>query len=151
MRVAAIQLQTVIGDIDANLAACEKLARVAAGEGAEWILLPEFFTTGMGFLPELVQRSLPPDGAATALLRTLAMRHKSNLANTRRQGFGFRNSTPYQKSAGMCRAGTGAGGTGDMLHRQATMNSYSTAASGIYLDVDGTLDLMKDYPPLSIF
>src|SRR6266516_298613 len=26
MRVAAIQLQTVIGDIDANLAACEQLA-----------------------------------------------------------------------------------------------------------------------------
>ncbi len=61
MRVAAIQLQTVIGDIDANLAACEKLADIAAGEGAEWIILPEFFTTGVGFLPELAERSLRPD------------------------------------------------------------------------------------------
>jgi hypothetical protein len=51
----------------------------------------------------------------------------------------------------MCRAGTGAGGTSDMLHRRANINSYSTAASGIYLDIDGTLDLIKDYLPLSIF
>jgi predicted amidohydrolase len=77
MRVAALQLQTVIGDIDANLAACEQLADMAAHEGAEWIILPEFFTTGVGFLPELAHRSLPPDGIATALLLSLAKRHKA--------------------------------------------------------------------------
>ena len=75
MRVAAIQLQTVVGDIDANLAACERLADAAAAEGAEWIVLPEFFTTGVGFFPELARRSLPPDGVATALLLSLARRH----------------------------------------------------------------------------
>ena len=77
MRVAAIQLQTVIGDIDANLAACEQLADVAAKEGAEWIILPEFFTTGVGFLPELAHRSLRPNGPATALLSSLARRHQA--------------------------------------------------------------------------
>ena len=77
MRVAAIQLQTVIGDIDANLSTCEKLADTAALEGAEWIILPEFFTTGMGFLPELAQHSLPPDGIATNLLLSLAKRHNA--------------------------------------------------------------------------
>lgn len=64
MRVAAIQLQSIIGDIDANLAAGEQLADKAANEGAEWIILPEFFTTGAAFLPELARlahRSLPPD------------------------------------------------------------------------------------------
>jgi predicted amidohydrolase len=75
MRVAAIQLETVIGDVEANLAACQRLADAAAREGAEWIILPEFFTTGMGFLPELAQHSLPPDGPATALLSALARRH----------------------------------------------------------------------------
>src|SRR5947199_2550072 len=75
MRVAAIQLETVIGDVDANLAACQRLADKAAHEGAEWIILPEFFTTGMGFFPELSQLSLPPDGPATALLSALAKRH----------------------------------------------------------------------------
>ncbi|HEX8502057.1 MAG TPA: carbon-nitrogen hydrolase family protein [Pyrinomonadaceae bacterium] len=75
MRVAAVQLETVIGDVGANLAACERLAGAAALEGAEWIILPEFFTTGMGFLPELARHSLPPGGAATELLSALARRH----------------------------------------------------------------------------
>lgn len=75
MRVAAVQLESVIGDVGANMAACERLADEAAREGAEWIILPEFFTTGMGFLPELAQHSLPPDGPATGLLSSLARRH----------------------------------------------------------------------------
>lgn len=75
--VAAIQLQSVPGDIDANLALCERLADRAAAEGAEWIILPEFFTTGLGFFPELAHRSLPPDGPATALLSALARRHQA--------------------------------------------------------------------------
>jgi predicted amidohydrolase len=75
MRVAAIQLESVLGDVAANLAACQRLADTAAYEGAEWIILPEFFTTGMGFLPELAQHSLPPDGPATILLSALAKRH----------------------------------------------------------------------------
>ena len=75
MRVAAIQLETVIGDVEANLSACQRLADAAAHEGAQWIILPEFFTTGMGFLPELAQHSLPPNGPATDLLSALAKRH----------------------------------------------------------------------------
>jgi predicted amidohydrolase len=39
MRVAAIQLESVIGDVEANLAACQRLADTAAHEGAEWIIL----------------------------------------------------------------------------------------------------------------
>ncbi|HWS88152.1 MAG TPA: carbon-nitrogen hydrolase family protein [Pyrinomonadaceae bacterium] len=73
--MAAVQLETVVGDIDANLAACERLADAAAAEGAEWIVLPEFFTTGVGFFPVLAERSLPPDGVATELLLSLARRH----------------------------------------------------------------------------
>ena len=82
MRVAAVQLQPVIGDIDANLAACESLAGRAAAEGAEWIVLPEFFTTGVGFFPELAHRSLPPDGDATKLLLSLARRHGANVGGS---------------------------------------------------------------------
>ena len=66
MSVAAIQLEAAIGDVDANLAACQRLADTAAREGAEWIILPEFFSTGMGFFPELSQHSLPPDGPVQA-------------------------------------------------------------------------------------
>lgn len=82
MRVAAIQMKTVVGDVDANLAACERLADAAAREGAEWILLPEFFTTGMGFIPELAKCAMPPEGAATALLLDLARRHGATVGGS---------------------------------------------------------------------
>ena len=82
MKVAAIQLEPVIGGVDANLASCERLADEAGGAGAEWILLPEFFTTGMGFLPELADKSLPPDGAACDLLLRLAGRHGAKVGGS---------------------------------------------------------------------
>ncbi|RHW26054.1 carbon-nitrogen hydrolase family protein [Nocardioides immobilis] len=75
MRVAAVQTATILADVDANLAGCERQASEAAQEGAEWILLPEFFTTGVAFKPELVDCALPPDGAATQLLLGVAKRH----------------------------------------------------------------------------
>ncbi|MBI5310384.1 MAG: carbon-nitrogen hydrolase family protein [Actinobacteria bacterium] len=74
-RIAAIQLSAAIGDIDANLATCERLAADAAGDGAEWIVLPEFFTTGVAFRPELADAHLPPDGAAAEMMAGVARRH----------------------------------------------------------------------------
>ncbi|MDX6670479.1 MAG: deaminated glutathione amidase [Solirubrobacteraceae bacterium] len=75
MRVAAVQLEPVIADVAANLAACERLAGDAARAGAEWIVLPEFFTTGIAFRPELAGAALAPDGAALEMLRGVAKRH----------------------------------------------------------------------------
>ncbi|WP_230126969.1 carbon-nitrogen hydrolase family protein [Bacillus sp. CECT 9360] len=75
VKVAAIQLQPVLGDVNANLLMCEKLADEAAAKGAKWIVLPEFFTTGMGFDERIASTALPPDGKASTLLITLAKRH----------------------------------------------------------------------------
>ena len=75
MRAAAIQMAAQVADVDANLEAAERLADMAGAEGAECIVLPEFFTTGIGFVPGLADCALPPDGAATELLRSLARRH----------------------------------------------------------------------------
>ncbi len=72
MRVAAVQLAVELGDVEANLAESERLAREAADRGAELVSLPEFFTTGAAFVPELAAAALPPDGAATALLKRVA-------------------------------------------------------------------------------
>ncbi|MGV0624646.1 carbon-nitrogen hydrolase family protein [Mycolicibacter minnesotensis] len=74
---AAVQLEAVLGDVRANLAACERLADQAGRAGAKIIALPEFFTTGMGFEPSLATAALPPGGAATELLTTLASRHQA--------------------------------------------------------------------------
>jgi predicted amidohydrolase len=75
VRAAAIQLEAQVADVDANLEAAERLVDRAAAEGAECIVLPEFFTTGIGFVPELADCALPPDGEATELLSSLARRH----------------------------------------------------------------------------
>lgn len=81
-RIAAVQLSAVIADVDANLAACERLADDAARDGAEWIVLPEFFTTGVAFRPELATAHLPADGAATGLMAELAKRHGATVGGS---------------------------------------------------------------------
>jgi predicted amidohydrolase len=75
VKAAAIQLEARLADVDANLEAVERLADRAGAQGAECIVLPEFFTTGIGFVPELADAALAPDGDATELLRSLARRH----------------------------------------------------------------------------
>ena len=72
MRVAAVQLEVALGDIDANLAECERLARAAARDGAELVGLPEFFSTGAAFHPKVVEGIRPPDGEPAQLLRRVA-------------------------------------------------------------------------------
>jgi predicted amidohydrolase len=75
MRCAAIQLEAVRADVDANLASTERLVEQAVAAGAVTIALPEFFTTGVGFWPELADAALPPDSKVTELLLGLARRH----------------------------------------------------------------------------
>jgi predicted amidohydrolase len=76
VRVAAVQLEVSLANVPANLAACERLAREAAAAGAEAIALPEFFTTGAAFVPELAGAALAPDGAATEMLVEVAAEEK---------------------------------------------------------------------------
>lgn len=75
IRVAALQVEAEVGNIDANLAMCSGLAERAVHEGAEWIVLPEFFSTGVANRPELAQNAPAADGAPTRLLQDLARTH----------------------------------------------------------------------------
>ncbi|MEJ7718154.1 MAG: nitrilase-related carbon-nitrogen hydrolase [Thermoleophilaceae bacterium] len=60
MKVAAVQLEPRIADVAENLARSELLADDAGARGAELIVLPEFFTTGMAFREELADAALLP-------------------------------------------------------------------------------------------
>jgi predicted amidohydrolase len=77
MRTAAIQLEAKLGDVEANLEMCERLAGRAAEDGAELIVLPEFFSSAVGFAPEVVEAVRPADGDPARLLRDLAVRHRA--------------------------------------------------------------------------
>ena len=69
LRCAAVQLHAVLGDVDANLAACEIAVRQAASEGARVVALPEFFPSGVAYRLEIAHAAQSIDGpAAQALL-----------------------------------------------------------------------------------
>jgi predicted amidohydrolase len=77
VRVAAVQLESAVGQVAENLGRCERLADEAGRRGAELIVLPEFFTTGMAFREELADAALPLEGPAAELLISLARRHRA--------------------------------------------------------------------------
>jgi predicted amidohydrolase len=75
-KAAAIQLAVKIGDSTANIASCERLALLAVKEGAHWIALPEFFTTGVSWNPKIVGAIHTMDGAAANFLRDFSAKHQ---------------------------------------------------------------------------
>jgi N-carbamoylputrescine amidase len=75
MLVAAVQMQAEMGDVDGNLRKAEALVRTAFGQGAEWVILPEFFTSAMAFHPKMLDAARPVDGEPLQLLGGLAKQH----------------------------------------------------------------------------
>jgi len=73
--VAAIQMDAQIGDVAGNLVRAERLVRDAFRRGAQWVVLPEFFTSPVGYHFALRHVAVPPDGSATRLLCDLAREH----------------------------------------------------------------------------
>jgi predicted amidohydrolase len=72
-RVAAVQMHAQLGDVTANLENAERWVRMAIQEGAHWIVLPEFFTTGIALHPtRLLEAYEPLDGRPMQLLKRLA-------------------------------------------------------------------------------
>lgn len=82
MRVAAVQQVARVADLDANLEMCERLAREALRDGAELVVLPEFFSSGIGWIPELVDCATPVDGPPGQLLRDLAREHGAQVGGS---------------------------------------------------------------------
>jgi predicted amidohydrolase len=73
LRVAAVQIHPVLADVSANLERAEQLIREAIRQRAEWIALPEFFTSGLAFDPvNLPNAPRPLDGAPMQMLKRLA-------------------------------------------------------------------------------
>jgi predicted amidohydrolase len=73
VRVAAVQMHAVLGDVATNLENAEHWVRLALREGAQWIVLPEFFTTAIALHPtRLVSAYRTLEGLPMQLLKTLA-------------------------------------------------------------------------------
>ncbi len=75
IRAAAAQMVPRLGDVAANLAQAEQLIEEAVRRGAEWILLPEMFTSGAAFHESMVSAIRPLEGAPAQLMQNRAKRH----------------------------------------------------------------------------
>ena len=71
-RVAAIQFEPKVGDINFNLSRADALVREAFNKGARWVVLPEFFPSGTGLHPSLFGSYQPVDGRPAEMLKELA-------------------------------------------------------------------------------
>lgn len=72
VKVAAVQMHSSLGDVDANLEKAERWVKEAIKLGAKWVVLPEVFTTGFGRHKRMLDAHRPILGEPTKLLRRLA-------------------------------------------------------------------------------
>lgn len=72
LKAAAIQMTPKLGDLQANLGQAEQLVRQALKQGAEWVILPEMFTSAAAFHPGMLEVIQPVDGAPSKMLHELA-------------------------------------------------------------------------------
>lgn len=75
MQVAAIQMKAFLGDVEKNMRTARALAMAAFKRGAEWVLLPEFFTSAVAYHKKLLDAARPFDSEPLALLKELAAAH----------------------------------------------------------------------------
>lgn len=82
MKLALVQMDSVVGEIDGNDATATRLIDKAAKEGAGFILLSEYWSTG--FFPGLREYKLydlaaPDDGEAMAAMKGKAREHRVHI------------------------------------------------------------------------
>ncbi len=65
-----------LADTAYNLDLAERLAGQAFRKGADWVILPEFFPSAMGFHPDMLDAALPLEGRPMEMLRGLAREHQ---------------------------------------------------------------------------
>ncbi len=75
MKVAAIQITADLAEVKTNMNKARALAEKAFQAGAEWVILPEFFTSAVGFTRKMKHAAQALDGPAMDLLKSLARAH----------------------------------------------------------------------------
>lgn len=74
MRIAALQMQAVAGDVAANLSRIEQAAKEAASKGAGLLVAPELAVTGYGAGDAILGLAEPADGKTAGRLGEIARR-----------------------------------------------------------------------------
>lgn len=72
MKITALQMRCIAGDVDANLAQIETAARKAAAQGADLLIAPELALTGYGAGDAIAALAEPAGGPAISRLDRIA-------------------------------------------------------------------------------
>jgi len=72
INAAAIQMVAKLGDASSNLEQAERLVRQAIRQGADWIVLPEMFTSAVAFHNDVLKAIQPVDGAPLQMMKKLS-------------------------------------------------------------------------------
>jgi predicted amidohydrolase len=75
MRIAGFQMQSAVGDVEANLAKLEAAAEKAAAQGARLLIAPELALTGYGAGHSFPAIASPAEGEQTRRLAEMSLRH----------------------------------------------------------------------------
>ncbi len=75
-------MEAALGRVSGNLEQAGRLAEEAFASGAHWVILPEFFTSAMGFSPDMEGAARPLHGEPVRFLETLAKRHKGTIGGS---------------------------------------------------------------------
>lgn len=69
-------MEAELGEVDRNLEHAERLVRSAFQQGADWVILPEMFTSAIAFHPKMLDAARPADGRPLELLLSLAREYQ---------------------------------------------------------------------------
>ena len=72
MKIAALQMQSVLADVSANLARIEQAAKEAASQGAVLLIAPELAVTGYGAGEAMLSLASPAGGENEQRLAEIA-------------------------------------------------------------------------------
>jgi len=75
VKIAAIQLNAIFADVNANLKKSEEHIRLAVKDGAELVLLPEFFTSAIGFSDKMLHVAFQNKQVHDTLIRLAKKYH----------------------------------------------------------------------------
>ncbi|MBN1657246.1 MAG: carbon-nitrogen hydrolase family protein [Anaerolineae bacterium] len=82
LRVAAVQMDAPVGQVEANLARAEVLVERAAAQGAQLVVLPELFNTGYEYTDQNFHLAEPLDGRTGTWIKETARRLGVHLVGT---------------------------------------------------------------------
>lgn len=82
IKVAALQMTPRLGNFSANMEQAEQLIRQAQRQGAQWIVLPEMFTSAAAFHPDMLGVIRPIEGAPAQMMLRLAQQGGSTIGGS---------------------------------------------------------------------